>query len=410
MAKKKAPASEWLEDARPTKRRFNLKPQIGRYLALLLAPVAAIVLLAGFLPHYPAPAPVAAPAPTATPAFIFPSDPKVGLHTRLTDEPDPEDIKREFRMLREMGGSWAVEFFPWAYIQPSDPSRYDWEHADLVVDAAVENRITLIARLDGVPGWARPSDKTWRYLDATRYEAFGDFVHAFVSRYKGRVRHYIIWNEPNMAAEWGQRSPDPRGYVDLLKVAYRRAKEADPTCIVLMAGLAPTLEREGSSVAMDDLIYLRRVYEAGGAPYFDALAAHTYGLKSPAEEAPGPRKINFRRVEELRRIMVEMGDRTKEVYITEGGWNDSPRWSGAVRPSQRVTNTVDAYAYAKNIPWIRAVCLWASRYPRPAYTFFDNYTFLTPDFTPKAVYFEVKAYALSKIMRPRLTPNDVEGQ
>jgi hypothetical protein len=39
------------------------------------------------------------------------------------------------------------------------------------------------------------------------------------------------------------------------------------------------------------------------------------------------------------------------------------------------------------------VCLWASRFPRPQYTYFDNYSFLTPDFIPKAVYLEVQRYA-----------------
>jgi hypothetical protein len=42
---------------------------------------------------------------------------------------------------------------------------------------------------------------------------------------------------------------------------------------------------------------------------------------------------------------------------------------------------------------VRAVCLWASRFPRPQYTYFDNYSFLTPDFIPKAVYLEVQKYA-----------------
>src|SRR5688572_24526838 len=103
--------------------------------ALLLS---LVVLFAGFIPSFPG---LSAPqttesTPTATSYSRPPFNPKIGLHTRLTDEPSRENIEREFRVLREMGGSWATEFFPWAYIQSSDPNRYDWEHADLVVDAA----------------------------------------------------------------------------------------------------------------------------------------------------------------------------------------------------------------------------------------------------------------------------------
>ena len=146
-------------------------------------------------------------------------NPKIGLHTRLTDEPNPDNIMREFTMLRDMGGTWATEFFPWNYIQPNDKFRFDWDHADKVADAAASAGVTILARLDGVPDWARPADTTWRYLDRAHYADYGDFVFAFVSHFKGRISQYIIWNEPNTAAEWGQRPPDPAAYADLLKVA-----------------------------------------------------------------------------------------------------------------------------------------------------------------------------------------------
>ena len=65
-----------------------------------------------------------------------------------------------------------------------------------------------------------------------------------------------------------------------------------------------------------------------------------------------------------------------------------------MKPYQRVEYTVRAYQKAaEEWPWCAAVTLWASRLPRPAYTYFDNYTFLTPDFIPKAVYLEVQEYA-----------------
>ncbi|MEO8287727.1 MAG: hypothetical protein ABI670_14965 [Chloroflexota bacterium] len=369
-------------------------PQARPY-AILVALAVALLLVAGFLPALPAPTVV--PLPTVTPTVGLPPvvrNEKIGLHTRLTDEPDHARITEEFKMLREMGGTWATEFFPWSYIQPSDPGRYDWEHADLVIDAAQAAGVTLLARLDGVPGWARPADRTWKYLDAEHYADYGNFVYAFVSRYKGRVSHYIIWNEPNTAAEWGQRKPDPAAYADLLKVAYTRAKEADPTAIVMLAGLAPNLEREGSNLALNDLIYLDKLYDAGAAPYFDAVAVHSYGLKNAPDDPAAPDKLNFARTEELYSVMERHGDGAKQVYVTEGGWNDSPRWSYGVKPFQRVEYTVRAYEKARTEwPWCKAVTLWASRLPSPAYTYFDNYTFLTSDFIPKAVYLEVQKYA-----------------
>ena len=57
-----------------------------------------------------------------------------------------------------------------------------------------------------------------------RLDDYGDFVHAFVKRYRGRIQHIQIWNEPNIWPEWGNQEVDPAGYVELLSVAYRRAK------------------------------------------------------------------------------------------------------------------------------------------------------------------------------------------
>jgi polysaccharide biosynthesis protein PslG len=357
--------------------------------------LAVLVALVGLVPRFPAAANTTTPTPTPnSKSEIRNSKSKIGLHTRLTDEPNPDNINREFQMLHDMGGSYATEFFPWPYIQPDDRNRYDWKHADLVADAAVANGITLLARIDAVPNWARPANTTWKYLDREHYADYADFVYAFVQHFKGRISHYIIWNEPNTAAEWGQRPPDPQAYTDLLKLVYTRAKQADPNCVIMLAGLAPNLEREGSPNALNDLTYLQDVYSAGAKPYFDAVAVHAYGLTASPDEPSAPNKLNFARAEQIYAVMQRNGDAAKPVYITEGGWNDSPRWSFAVKPYQRVEYTVEAYRKAEqDWPWCRAVTLWASRYPAPTHTYFDNYTFLTPDFIPKAVYLEVQRYA-----------------
>src|SRR5690348_137377 len=104
--------------------------------SLLLLLAGSAILVAGFAPHYPVSHPGALSTPIPTPPSFTPASSKIGLHTRLTDEPDPANITREFHMLRDMGATWATEFFPWAYIQPSDKLRFDWEHADLVANAA----------------------------------------------------------------------------------------------------------------------------------------------------------------------------------------------------------------------------------------------------------------------------------
>jgi hypothetical protein len=132
------------------------------------------------------------------------------------------------------------------------------------------------------------------------------------------------------------------------------------------------------------------MYDAGARDYFDALSAHAYGILAPIDEAPDPSRVNFRRIELLRDIMQRNGDGDKPVYITEAGWNDSPRWNQAVTPTQRIENTLKALEWVKDKDWIKALALWVFSYPQATRTFSDNWTFVTDDLRPKPIYDEVQ--------------------
>jgi hypothetical protein len=317
-------------------------------------------------------------------------NPKIGVHTRLTDEVEEWKIKRSLELVREMGASWIVEYFPWAYYEP-EKGMYRWEHADVVIAHARRQGLQVIARIGLVPDWARPGGSVASYLSPAHYADLGDFVHAFTERYRGQIDHLIIWNEPNLGLEWGFRPPNPAEYAQMLRVTYVRAKEANPQVIILGGALSPTL---GAPDAMDDLVYLQGMYDAGAAPYFDVLAVHAYGWRFPPDVQPAPDAINFARVKLLREVMIRYGDHDKPVMITEGGWNDHPRWTKAVSPGQRVAYTLQAYDMAwKEWGWCQAVALWAFRYPRPHPGYLDYFSFVTVDFTLKPVYLQAQRYA-----------------
>lgn len=337
------------------------------------------------------------PAPSritfGPPVEVVTNKPIMGVHTRLTDEVEEWKIQRTLQMVREMGASWIVEFFPWAYYQAED-GLIAWEHPDLVVGHAKANGLKVIARLGYTPEWARPEDTPLTYLDRDSYDEFAAFAAAFAARYRGTVDYLIIGNEPNLSFEWGYRITTPEDYVDLLRVVYPAVKAANPDITILAGALAPTLEPEGSPWATNDLVYLQGMYEAGAADYFDGLAVHAYGLTFPADAEPGEDILNFRRIELLRAIMAEFGDEATPMYVTEAGWNDHPRWSMAVRPGQRIEYTLDALDYAaENWPYVKALAIWAFRYPAPTRSYPDNYTLVTPEFVAKPIYEALKEYA-----------------
>lgn len=359
---------------------------LRRWWSMLLASLAALLALGhlGYTLAFPEPAEV------ETPRVVQTLNPKVGIHTRLTDEGSTERIARTYQMVRQMGAAWVVEYLPWPYVQGAGPDQFDWRHADRLVDRAVMEGLRVVIRIDSVPAWARPPGTTFKHLDPDRYADFAAFAAAFAHRYRGRVSHLIIWNEPNLAYEWGQRPVDPVAYTRLLAATYTAVKRVNPDIQVVAAGLAPTTEPPGSPWGLDDLLYLRRMYEAGAAPYFDALAIHSYGLTAPPDAPPDPAKITFSRALLTRQVMEEFGDGGKPALITEGGWNDSPRWVYGVRPAQRIAYTLRAYQLAAEWPWLEAMCLWTFRTPKPTRTYHDHFAFVTPDFIPTPLYLEVQ--------------------
>ena len=322
--------------------------------------------------------------------------PMVCVHTRLIDEVYEWKIQRSLQLVREMGATTIVEFFPWAYGEPSR-GQYSWASFDRIARQAHNQGLHIIARMGLVPEWARTQSgnpTTLNYLPDDSFQAFSDFVAEFAKRYAGTIDQIIIWNEPNLSFEWGYRPVIAADYARLLKTVYAPAHAANPNVMILAAPLAPTLEPPGSPNGLNDLLYLKALYEAGAAPYFDALAMHTYGFTEPPEAVPSPTDLNFRRAELLHDLMLQYDKSNKPVFITESGWNDNPRWTKAVRPSQRVAYTVNAFRWAEdNWPWLDKLCLWVLRYPASTQSYPDNFALITPDFELTPIYYAIQAYA-----------------
>src|SRR5512136_3467381 len=88
---------------------------------------------------------------------VHTNHPIVGVHTRLTDEVEPWKVRKTLEMVREMGSPWIVEFFPWAYSEPNK-GEFQWDHADMIVEHARAQSLTVIARIGLTPAWARPNE------------------------------------------------------------------------------------------------------------------------------------------------------------------------------------------------------------------------------------------------------------
>jgi len=323
-----------------------------------------------------------------------------GVNTFLEQEVEEAKVRRSLEMVRDAGFGWIRQEFPWEDIEISakgDFWDHQWDHSawdkyDRIVDISQEMELEIIARLDNPPGWARSDPGAGDRAPPDDLGDYGDFVEAVVSRYKGRIRYYQIWNEPNIYPEWGEGPADPESYTALLIEGYDRAKAADPDCVVLAAGLAPTLETGPQN--LNDLAFLERMYAAGAKDHFDIMSVMAYGLwTGPGDRRVDPERTNFSRPILIREIMVQHGDEHKPIWVSEAGWNAAPPGMeapyGRVSEEQQAGYAVAAYRRAnEEWPWMGVMCYWFFRRPadyeisQPFYYF----RMVEPDFRPLPVY------------------------
>ncbi len=323
-------------------------------------------------PPSPTPAPPTnTPRPSGSPPRM--ASPDYGIQAFLWWR--PEVAHRDLGLIRDAGFTWVKQWFAWRDIEGKGKGQYDWSTADRIVDQVEEFGLNLLVRVDHAPDWAGPPPGN--------IDHFTDFLTAMATRYKGRVYAYQIWNEPNLAREWGNKPPNAAEYTQMLKKAYTALKAVDPNIIVITAGLAPTTEL--SKRAVPDTKFVQAMYDAGAKPYFDMLGVHGAGYKAPPEMDPAqvatdPNYYNvgdpncpgdpcriycFRHVEDLRQIMVNNGDANKRVVVLEFGWTrderpDSPYYWHRVKDQfEQGDYMVRAYKYAKAHwqPWIGVMSL-----------------------------------------------------
>lgn len=339
-----------------------------------------------------APANDAATAPTDAPAQPDAQAPATGGNflPATMSSPDfggqaflwwkTEIADRDLSLMAEANFQWVKQSFAWETIEGAGKGVYDWSIADRVVAQVHSHNLKLLARVGSDPELTN----FWAGAPPANGDNFADFLFALASRYncapgsQGCIQAYQIWNEPNLAREWGGNPPNPAQYAEFLGKAYAAVKRGNPNAIVINAGMAPT--GDNSAIAMPDDVFYEGMYQAMGGNsdgYFDMLGVHGAGFAAPPELDPaeaaanqkygGYRFFAFRHVEDIRAIMERNGDSDKKVVLLEFGWtydsvNASYKWHGAdagITDMVQGDYLVRAYQYAEANwqPWIGLMSL-----------------------------------------------------
>jgi polysaccharide biosynthesis protein PslG len=209
------------------------------------------------------------------------------------------ELRRAVAMMKKAGVGILRMDFLWQDIEPQEGIS-DFAKYDRIVGLLNEAGIEILGVFNYSTDWDSPECR-WNVLSADHSKFLG-YVHAVASRYKGKVRCWEIWNEPDSSIYWKEQDALVT-YCKLLRESYETLKRIDPSCTVLNGGLT------------NELSHVNWLYDNGGKGYFDALNIHVFG--NPVEKGAEKRVSAY--VKACVRIMKRNGDAGKNIWVTEIG-------------------------------------------------------------------------------------------
>jgi hypothetical protein len=224
----------------------------------------------------------------------------------------PARVGAELDVVAGLGLDLVRFELPWALIAPERPggasydallagdpgwTGYRWRPADAIIEGCAARGLTPVATVIWTPRWARagegwarpPLDPGW----------FGDFTAAAARRYAGRVKHWEIWNEPDLLRYWDGTLAEYASGV--LRAGSEAVRGSSRDNLVLLAGLY-----DGSRLA--PLL-------AAGASAFDVAGLHYY----PPRTLPRVRNRVEAAVTGFRRTLDACGPPAVPVWLSEVG-------------------------------------------------------------------------------------------
>jgi hypothetical protein len=216
---------------------------------------------------------------------------------------------------------------------PADPA-YDWTRLDQIFIGLDALDVTPIVSVYSTPEWAVAGVNTKfpsaYNPNAPKPGAFGNFMGALATRYNGfypnpvlgsvpatlpRVRHFELWNEPNLKNFFRLRNKTSLPhYIKLVKAAYPKIKRANGSAIVI-AGVGGPRSTTGNG-NLGARKWLQGLVRSRSTK-FDAYSQHIYPSVGPLASTRA-----FPAWNSLPEIFETLDEKRPgmKLYITEAGY------------------------------------------------------------------------------------------
>jgi GH35 family endo-1,4-beta-xylanase len=220
------------------------------------------------------------------------------IHQTLDKTPWPNVVVPTWRL-------WDSQV-KWPDLEPSK-GQWRFDALDKYVAMAEQHNTEILLPLAVTPQWAsaRPDVKSgWQRPGFTaepkNMSDWSAYVRQVVSRYRGRIFAYEIWNEPNLQQYWIGSTDE---LVAMTKEAHDIIKSIDPAAILVSP----------SATTGRGVPWLADFLSKGGGRYVDVIGYHFYVY-------PHPPEAMLPLIEKVKQTMKDNGVEHKPIWDTELGW------------------------------------------------------------------------------------------
>lgn len=203
-------------------------------------------------------------------------------------------VRRDLELLESIGIETLRVSLGWDGIEP-EKDRYDFSFWDAFVELATEHGIRLIPYVAYTPAWNSTGSgaDSWKAPPRDNAE-LGELLGLLARRYRGRIRSWEIWNEPDNKDYWTGSAAE---YAELLRVGSAAVRAVDPTLSVVAGGLAGRVDfltelfDELDAASLVDVVNLHAYYETWNPEPLETLTEYVAQVDALVERHGGGQDI-----------------------------------------------------------------------------------------------------------------------
>ena len=222
--------------------------------------------------------------------------------------PQGHSVPEALKVAADLGLDWISVPVAWSDYQSDPASSPHLDALDAILTYAGDHKIGVMLSISRAPGWAQTAH-------GPDPDSTAQFVATLYQRYPQSLQAVELFPGANTRAGWGSPA-DAGAYNTLFRRVADKLHQLRAPVVLVAAGLQP-LSASPAAGDVDDLAFLKRLYQLGAASVMPVISIQYTDLAEDVLRYPdGAEHRVFRHYEEVRRVMVENQHKKGLIWIT----------------------------------------------------------------------------------------------